>query len=95
MGLTVCPSGLCWFAWLHWSCACRTLAWTVRCLYGLDYLSVDASFYDTSMGHYTWYLVPCNELSPLFKVFRYDNTPLVTAITPIIISGAQIFSISQ
>jgi hypothetical protein len=20
-------------------------------------------YYDTSMGHYTWYLVPCNELS--------------------------------
>jgi hypothetical protein len=26
-------------------------------------LCVFLSFYDTSMSHYTWYLVPCNDLS--------------------------------
>jgi hypothetical protein len=31
--------------------------------YGLDYAFGYACFYDTSMGHYTWYLVPSNELS--------------------------------
>jgi hypothetical protein len=39
-----------------------SMAWTVWCLYGLDYAFAYACFYDTSMGHYTWYLVPCNEL---------------------------------
>jgi hypothetical protein len=32
------------------------------CFYGLDYAFVYACFYDTSMGHYTWDLVACNEL---------------------------------
>jgi hypothetical protein len=41
------------------------------CFYGLsyvvllwsDYAFAYACFHDTSMGHYMWYLVPCNELS--------------------------------
>jgi hypothetical protein len=28
----------------------------------LDYAFAYACYNDTSMGHYTWYLVPCNEL---------------------------------
>jgi hypothetical protein len=28
----------------------------------LDYAFAYAFYNDTSMGHYTWYLVPCNEL---------------------------------
>jgi hypothetical protein len=31
--------------------------------YGLNYAFAHACFYDTSMGHYTWYLLPCSELS--------------------------------
>jgi hypothetical protein len=34
----------------------------VQCLYGLDNVSACACFYDTSMGHYTWHLVPCTKL---------------------------------
>jgi hypothetical protein len=33
------------------------------CFYGLNYAFVYACFYDTAMGHYTWYLIPCIELS--------------------------------
>jgi hypothetical protein len=39
------------------------LAWTMWSFYGLNYAFAYACFHDTSMGHYTWYLVPCNELS--------------------------------
>jgi hypothetical protein len=38
-------------------------SWTMWRFYGLKYVSAYACFYDTSMGHYTWYLVPFNELS--------------------------------
>jgi hypothetical protein len=49
-------------------CMCRKLchpSW-------LDYVSAYAGFHDTSMGHYTWYLVPCNELS-LFHAGGLDK----------------------
>jgi hypothetical protein len=36
-----------------------SVAWTMWSFYAFAY----ACFYDTSMGHYTWYLVPCNERS--------------------------------
>jgi hypothetical protein len=39
------------------------MAWTMWCCYDLNYVFAYACFYDTSMGHYKWYLVPCNELS--------------------------------
>jgi hypothetical protein len=38
--------------------------------YGLNYAFAYACFYDTSMGHYTWYLVPCNELSLLLLLLQ-------------------------
>jgi hypothetical protein len=40
-----------------------SMAWTMWCFYGLNYAFAYACSYDTSMGHYMWYLVPCNELS--------------------------------
>jgi hypothetical protein len=45
-----------------------SMAWTMWCLYGLDCLCflfwyIYAFFCDTSMGHFAWYLFPCNELS--------------------------------
>jgi hypothetical protein len=41
-----------------------SMAWTMWSLYGLNYEFAYACFYDTFMGHYMWYLVPCSELSP-------------------------------
>jgi hypothetical protein len=39
-----------------------SMAWTMWSFYGLNYAFAYACFHDASMGHYTWYLVPCNEL---------------------------------
>jgi hypothetical protein len=33
------------------------------CFYGLNYEVAYACFYDTFMGHYACYIVPCSELS--------------------------------
>jgi hypothetical protein len=50
-------------------CCLRQLASVMLygCFYGLDYVVIlcvaYAYFYDTSLGCYTWYLVPCNERS--------------------------------
>jgi hypothetical protein len=42
-----------------------SMAWTMLCFCGLNFAFTHACFYDTSMGgHYTWYLVTCNEISP-------------------------------
>jgi hypothetical protein len=55
-------------AWL--SChPCRT--WTVWSFHGVNYAFACACFYETSMGHYTWYLVPCNERSLLVQNHRH------------------------
>jgi hypothetical protein len=35
-----------------------SMAWTMWCLYCLNYAFAYACFYDTSMGYYSWYLVP-------------------------------------
>jgi hypothetical protein len=40
-----------------------SVTWTICFFYGLDYVFAYACFCSTSMGHYTWYLVPCNEIS--------------------------------
>jgi hypothetical protein len=40
-----------------------SMAWTMWFFYGLNYAFAYACFYGTSMGHNTWYLVPCNSLS--------------------------------
>jgi hypothetical protein len=61
--------GLCYMwtmlAMLLWHGRCCSLvasvAWTMWCLYGLNYAFTYACFYDTSIGHYTWYI--CNKLS--------------------------------
>jgi hypothetical protein len=40
-----------------------SMAWNLWCFYGLNYAFTYPCFYDTSMGHYTWYLITCYELS--------------------------------
>jgi hypothetical protein len=45
-----------------------SMAWTMWSFYGLNYAFAYACFYDTSMGHYTWYLVPCNSLRSILWV---------------------------
>jgi hypothetical protein len=47
-----------------------SMAWTMWCFYGLNYAFAYVCFYYTSMGHYTWYLVSCNELSAQALVLR-------------------------
>jgi hypothetical protein len=57
-----------------------SMAWTMWFSYGLDYAFAYACFYDTSMGHCTWYIVPCNELS------------LWLTVLPLLV-GAQLWSL--
>jgi hypothetical protein len=38
-----------------------SMACTMQCLCGLDYASAYACFYAASRGHFTWFLVLCNE----------------------------------
>jgi hypothetical protein len=58
-----CASPLAW-TMLHlcYSTA-ASVAYSMWCFNGLDYAFAYACFYCTSVGHCTWYLVPCNELS--------------------------------
>jgi hypothetical protein len=53
--------GLCYLYAALWLLLLPGLGW---CFCGLDYAFAYACFHDTSMGHYTWYLVPCIELVP-------------------------------
>jgi hypothetical protein len=48
---------------LPWHCSkVASMALTMWCFYGLDYAFAYACVNAASMGHHTWYLVPCNEL---------------------------------
>jgi hypothetical protein len=53
------------------------MAWTLWCSYGLNYAFAYACYYDTSMGHYTWYLIPCSELSFTYTLLGSSATCLV------------------
>jgi hypothetical protein len=41
-----------------------SMAWTLWCLYGLNYVFACACFNDTSIGHCAWNLILCSDLSP-------------------------------
>jgi hypothetical protein len=54
-------------------------------VYGLNYEFAYACFYDTSMGHYTWYLVPCIELSLISGgVHAFDHSCLPFTFFPFV-----------
>jgi hypothetical protein len=57
-----------------------SMAWSTSFFYGLDNAFAYACFYDTSMGHYTWYLVPCNELSLRCSPSAFLSKPALDSV---------------
>jgi hypothetical protein len=60
-----------------------SMVWTMWSFYGLNYAFAYACFHDTSRGHYTWYLVPCNELSLIQGSKKEYNIGAFLPICPV------------
>jgi hypothetical protein len=62
---TLLPMLLLWPGLCYLLCCSMlaSMAWTLWSFYGLENAFAYACFYNTSMGHYTWYLVPTQKAS--------------------------------